>query len=110
MAGTMVATRRNDFSQHEVIGEGGVGGPGGSGSGPQDNPNDASGSGGNVEGVAPAEVLNMGGGGRGAGRGRGASRPSQVVLGEAQFQQLMGQKTDSMAKLSKDFTDRKSVV
>ena len=56
----MVATRRNDFSQHEVIGEGGVGGPGGSGSGPQDNPNDASGSGGNIEGVAPAEVLNVG--------------------------------------------------
>ena len=46
----------------------------------------------------------MGGGGRGAGRGRGASCPSQVVLGEAQFQQLMGQRTDSMAKLSKDFT------
>ena len=100
----MVTTRRNDFTQHEVVGEDGV--PvtvGASRSGVADVVEEE------LRHVEPAVVEGAGRGrgtGGGRGRGRGPVPPQPMMIGEAQVQQLLGglHRPDDFSKCAKNFT------
>ena len=98
----MVTTRTNQYSQHEVVGEDGtpvtVDGAGGSGTAHLDE---------NMEPLVDEVPVAGAGRGRGVGRGRGRNpAPVQMVIGEAQVQQLLGgvHRLDDFSKMTKNFT------
>ena len=100
----MVTTRTNQYTQHEVVGEDGtpvtVTGAGGSGTAHLDD---------NMEPIVDDVPVAGAGRGRGSGGGRGRGRgptPTQMVIGEAQVQQLLGglHRPDDFSKMTKNFT------